>query len=78
MEQLKRDRKKICLSPFTTVQRFSEIRSHGANRKGRHFSLLSKTQELSSCFKTLNNEVLTFCLHRGCPFSLKVQFVRHG
>lgn len=41
MMQVKRDQRIICLSPFITIQKFSEIWFHGANRKGRGFSSLS-------------------------------------
>ena len=40
MAQFKRDQKIICLSPFTTVHIFSELRSHEVHRKGRDFGSL--------------------------------------
>jgi len=40
MAQFKRDRKIIFLSPLTSIQTFSEIRSHESHRKGRDFASL--------------------------------------
>ncbi len=39
MAQFNRDQKS-CLSPLTTIQNFSEIRSDGVHQKGRHLATL--------------------------------------
>lgn len=46
MAQIKPDRKITCLSSLTTVDIFSENRSHGGNWKGRNFTSLWKNGKL--------------------------------